>query len=92
MPCAVQMDNYNSSGNVKDEEWSYKKKMELVITPLLWSNCPPVGGSRHKEEAFTLRNVFVSYLNGQGDVPWQWDHVRRSYFISTCCGLKKKLK
>ena len=29
-----------------------------------------------REDAALLRSAFASYFNGQGYVPWQWDHVR----------------
>ena len=36
----------------------------------------PVRESRHGENAVAMRNAFASYFNGQGHVPWQWNHVR----------------
>ena len=40
----------------------------------------PVCWSRHREDAVALQNAFASYFNGPGNVPWQWDHVRRTSY------------
>ena len=39
-------------------------------------NVHRISGNRYTYEAGSLRSDFKDYLNNEGQVPWQWDHVR----------------
>ena len=39
---------------------------------------PYVRGSRYKDDAVSMRCYLMRYLNGEGRVDWQLNHVRRT--------------
>lgn len=72
------VDSYDNTGKIKEGEWrSYVSENNISngMIPLR-----AVRGSRYREDAVSLREAYVEYFNGEGSVPWQLEHVRRTSY------------
>ena len=68
------VDNASGSGEIKLGEWRKIAPEENGgIIPV-----PNVRGCRYREDALEMHNFLMDYLNTEGSVPWQLDHVRRT--------------
>ena len=63
-----------STGDIKEGEW---RKIVTERNGAL-ANLPNVRGSRYKDDAVSVHCFLMRYLNGEGRVDWQLNHVRRT--------------
>ena len=67
------VDNEDSSGNIIPGDWRSEVHDD---TPGL-RDLQQIGGNRYSFEAGQSRDNFMEYfVNPEGEVPWQWQHVR----------------
>jgi len=67
------VDSENGCGEIRQGKWRREIKICNGIVDL-----PNVRGSRYKEDAVNMRDSLKHYLNNEGKVSWQVDHVRRT--------------
>ena len=69
-------DSENSSGKIKEGSWRGVFQHEGARA---MNVIPKTHNSRTKTSILTMRDDLAKYLvTEQGQVPWQWDYVRRS--------------
>ena len=68
------VDCEDSTGDIKEGEW---RKIVTERNGAL-ANLSNVGGSHYKEDKFNMCCCLMRYLNGEGRVDWQLNHVRRT--------------
>ena len=68
------VDCKDSIGDIKEGEL---RKTVMERNGAL-ANLPNVRGSRYKDDAVNRRCCLMRYLNGEGRVDWQLNHVRRT--------------
>jgi len=61
----------DSSGNIIPGNWRNATEADEGLR-----NLHRISGNRYTYEAGSSRSDFKDYLNNEGQVPWQWDHVR----------------
>ena len=66
------VDCEDSTGDIKEGE---SRKIVTERNGAL-ANLPNVRGSRYKDEAINMRCCLMRYLNREGRVDWQLNHVR----------------
>ena len=66
----------DSSGKIKEESWRGVFQHEGAHA---MNVIPKIHNSRTKNSVLTIRDNLAKYLvTEEGQVPWQWDYVRRS--------------
>ena len=68
------IDCKDSTGDIKEGEW---RKIVMENKGAL-ANLHNVRGSRYKDDAVNMHCCLMRYLNGEGRVDWQLNHVRRT--------------
>ena len=65
------VDSEDSSGNIIPGNWGNATEADEGLR-----NLHRISGNRYTYKAGSSRSDFKDYLNNEGQVPWQWDHVR----------------
>ena len=65
------VDSEDSSGNIIPGNWRNATEADEGLR-----NLQRISSNRYTYEAGSSRSDFKDYLNNEGLVPWQWDHVR----------------
>ena len=65
------VDSEDSSGNIIAANWRDATEADEEL-----GNLHRISGNRYTYEVGSSRSDFKDYLNNDGKVPWQWDHVR----------------
>ena len=70
------IDSENLSGKIKERSWRGVFQHEGAQA---MNVIPKIHNSRRKNSILTMRDDLAKYLvTEEGQVPWQWDYVRRS--------------